>query len=125
MPVLKLAMGLAMNEAEESLSTAYGDATRSSANDKSRVILKAAVMLNEIEFTRSELNDKVRAISREDIDQSYLNRLVSPDGRTILRRMKNGVYRFADPRMPGYVKIANAMIPEDEPGVPLDRSSSR
>ena len=124
MPVLKLAMGLAMSEAEESLSTAYGDATRSSANEKSRVILKAAVMLNKIEFTRSELNDKVRAISRENIVQSYLNRLVSPDGHTILRRMKNGVYRFADPRMPGYVKIANAMIPEDEPGVPLDRSSS-
>ena len=125
MPMLKLAMGLAMNEAEESLSTAYANATRSSANQKSKTLLRAAVMLNKAEFTRSELNDKVRAISHEDIDQSYLNRLVSADGRTILRRMKNGVYRFADPRMPGYVKIANAMTPEDEPRIPLDRSSSR
>jgi Cdc6-like AAA superfamily ATPase len=125
MAVLKLAMGLAMSEAEESLSSAYGDATRSSANEKSRIILKAAVLLNKIEFTRSELNDKVRAISRENIVQSYLNRLVSSDGHTILRRMQKGVYRFTDPRMPGYIKIANGMVPEDAPKVPLDRSSSR
>jgi len=48
------------------------------------------------------------------MDQSYLNRLVSSDDRAVLRRMKNGVYRFSDPRMPGYVKIVNTMIPESE-----------
>lgn len=123
--VLQQAMKLAADEAEESLTTTYNDATRSSANDKSKVILRAAATIDKIEFTSGELKDRVRSMGHKEMDQTYLNDLVSWDGHTILRRMKKGVYRFSDPRMPGYIKIANGMVPEDEPRVPLDRSSSR
>jgi len=123
--VLEQAMRLSGDEVEESLSTTYANATRSSANDRCKIILCAAATIDKIEFTSGELKDRVRSMGHKEMDQTYLNDLVSWDGHTILRRMKKGVYRFSDPRMPGYIKIANGMVPEDEPRVPLDRSSSR
>lgn len=123
--VLQQAMKLAAGEAEESTTTTYNDATRSSANEKSKVILRAAATIDKIEFTFGELKDRVRSMSHKEMDQTYLYALVSLDGHTILRRMQKGVYRFSDPRMPGYIKIANGMVPEDAPKVPLDRSSSQ
>lgn len=123
MAILLSAMRLATDEAEESLSTVYSGATRSSANDKCRTILKAAVMLDKREFASKELKDEVYRLSGRKLDRQYLNRLVSDDGHTILRRMQHGIYRFSDPRMPGYIKIVNGMIPVVETRIPLDRSS--
>ena len=44
---------------------------------------------------------------------NYLQNIVSEGSNTILRRLAKGVYKFNDPRMPSYIKLANlTMIPD-------------
>lgn len=109
---LRDAMQLALTDAEGTLRRVYADSVRS-ASDMYRVILVAAASLTDEEFGSSELRDAIESRTSEPISQGSLNnyfqRLVSRDGTTILRRTGQGYYRFEDPRMPSYVRIANGM----------------
>lgn len=108
------AMDAARADAEGSLKEAYDAACRSYNTDMYRIVLVAAASIDAQEFSAEELRRAISSITGEYISQGALNnyfqRLVGSDGSSILRRMAKGVYRFTDPRMPSYVRIANRMI---------------
>lgn len=101
----------AVNDSEGRLKRVYEEACRSYGTEEYRYIICAAAMLGADEFTASELRKKYQEIWRKPIRQTslnnYFNRLVSDGHGTIIRRIAKGVYRFNDPRMPSYVRIAN------------------
>lgn len=115
---LATAVSHAVEDAEETLRRTYEDAVRSSGTDMYRTILRAAASVDKQEFTASELRRAVSALTKREVQQAelnnYLQRLVS--GRvsarstTILQRIAKGVYRFNDPRIPSFIKIANHQI---------------
>lgn len=104
----------AVEDAEGSLRNSYGNATRSFGTDEFKKILLAAATCNPEEFSAAELRQKYHALWGSGITQGNLNnhfkRLVSDDGSAVLRRLAKGVYRFSDPRMPSYVRIAQAHL---------------
>lgn len=107
---LRTAMHSAVDDAEGSLKRTYDNATRSYGTNMYEIILRAATNLNKTEFSAEELRRSIKEITGEEIPQQSLNnyfkRLVSEETSTILRRTAKGVYRFNDPRMPSYIKIA-------------------
>jgi Cdc6-like AAA superfamily ATPase len=108
---LKQAMKLAVTDAEGSLKRVYDRAVRSASTRMYGWILLAAASLQEMEFNATDLRKAIATVTGEEISQASLNnyfgRLVSADESTILMRVATGVYRFTDPRMPSFVKIAN------------------
>lgn len=111
---LSQALKEATQDAEGTLSRSYKKAMRSYSTDMYRIILCAAANLESEEFTARELREEISSLTGEAITQQSLNnyfkRLVSDNENTVLRRLKKGVYRFTDPRMPSYVRIANEMV---------------
>lgn len=105
------AIKLAVEDAEGSLKRSYLEAVRSYGTEMYKTVLVAAAKLNRVEFTADQLRQNVEKISGDPITQgalnNYLKRLVADDGSCILKRMAKGVYKFCDPRMPSYIKIAN------------------
>jgi hypothetical protein len=75
-----------------------------------KTILLAAASLEHIEFSAADLRKELHQQTGNNISQQSLNnyfkKLVSSDHSSILHRTAKGVYRFSDPRMPSYVKIA-------------------
>ena len=106
----------AMQDAEGSLKESYMKATRSATTDTFKKILLAASICKNEEFTASDLRSAYFKLWNEKITQgslnNYLRRLVSDDGSTLIRRLAKGVYRFCDPRMPSYIKIAQGYLEE-------------
>ena len=111
---LKSAMSLAVEDAEGTLRRQYDDAIRSHSTTMYEDILCAAVAINQEEFTAGQLRNKLNMDKKENYTQpglnNFLKHLVSDDGRTILIRKAKGVYKFVDPRMPSYVRIANKQL---------------
>ncbi|MEY6433240.1 ATP-binding protein [Thioalkalicoccus limnaeus] len=101
----------AVDDSEGRLKRQYDEACRSYGTDEYRRIVCAAALLGSEEFNAAALREKYLKLWGRKIDQNslnnYFNRLVSDSGGTILRRLAKGVYRFNDPRMPSYVRIAN------------------
>lgn len=101
----------AVDDSEGRLKRQYDEACRSYGTDEYRHIVCAAALLGSEEFTAAQLRDRYNKLWARRIDQNslnnYFNRLVSEGDGTILRRLAKGVYRFNDPRMPSYVRIAN------------------
>jgi hypothetical protein len=106
---LPRAIHAAVNDAEQSLRTAYANATRSYSTDMYAQIVAAAADLDGVEFNAAALRAQVSARAGRTIDQQALNnyfqRLVGEDDQHILRREAKGVYRFTDPRMKSFVRI--------------------
>lgn len=111
---LDQAVERAVEDAEETLRRAYEDAARSSGTDMYRRILCAAASIDKQEFSAGELRDAVAALIERPIRQTELNnyyqRLISETSTTILRRVSKGVYRFNDPRIPSFIRIANHQL---------------
>jgi Cdc6-like AAA superfamily ATPase len=107
------AMGVAITDTEGSLRASYEDACRSQGTEMYRIVLMAAATLDAAEFPADDLRSAISNITGNPISQgslnNYLQRLVDYDDSKILRRTAKGVYRFTDPRMPSFVKIANRM----------------
>ncbi len=101
----------AVNDSEGRLKRVYDEACRSSGTEEYRHIICAAAMIGGDQFIASQLRQKYKEIWGKFIKQTSLNnyfsRLVSDGDGTILRRLAKGVYRFNDPRMPSYIRIAN------------------
>lgn len=114
----------ARNGAENSLKNSYDKATISNMTEEYRRIVLAAALCKEDSFTASELRDSYMNIWKSSISQASLNnyfqKLVSMDGSCILRRIAKGIYKFSDPRMPSFVRIAEAQTlgPGTSPAVP-------
>lgn len=110
---LRDGMRRAAQDAENNLSVMYQTATRSQVDKYAKVLLASAV-INDTEFSASTLRASIHELSGEQISprglNRLLNRLVSPDGTCILRRMKAGVYRFNDPRMRSYIFLATGHV---------------
>ena len=110
------AIKLAAEDAEGSLKRTYTNAIRSYGTEMYRTVLLAAAKLTKVEFTAEDLRLGVEKLSNQSITQgalnNYLKRLVSDDSSCILKRMAKGVYKFCDPRMPSYIKIANTNVNE-------------
>ena len=108
---LQSALSAAVEDAEGTLRRVYDTAARSYNTDMYRVILQAAAHLGRDEFSAGQLRSAIEKITSEAIAQqglnNYLNRLISDDGSTILVRKSKGIYKFSDPRMPSFIKIAN------------------
>lgn len=104
----------AMQDAEGTLKDSYMKAIRSATTDTFKKILLAASICKSEEFTASELRESYSSLWSEKISQgslnNYLRRLVSNDSSTMIRRLAKGVYRFCDPRMPSYIKIAQGYL---------------
>lgn len=107
---LEIAMSRAVDDVEGSLKKVYNDATRSANTlEYKKIVFAAANCLDE--FPAADLRSKYEELYQVVITQQTLNnyfkRLVGDDNTSILRRLAKGVYRFNDPRMPSYVRIAH------------------
>ena len=104
----------AVDDSEGRLKRQYDEACRSYGTDEYHHIVCAAALLGSEEFTAAALREQYRILWGRNIDQNslnnYFNRLVSDGDGTILRRIAKGVYRFNDPRMPSFVRIANMAV---------------
>ncbi|OPX78954.1 MAG: Archaeal ATPase [Methanosaeta sp. PtaB.Bin087] len=108
---LAMAIRSAVNEYEGALKRTYDRAVLSFSTDMYRVILVSAACLDKTEFSAEDLRNEIqKQIGSPILQQSlnnYLKKLVSANDSTIFRRVAKGIYRFNDPRMPSYIKIAN------------------
>lgn len=108
------AMQLAVEDAEGTLLRKYESAIRSYSTDTYQKIVLAAANLNRDEFSAGQLRAAFVELTKQNITQASLNnflkRLISDDIDTILIRKAKGIYRFSDPRMPSFVKIANRRV---------------
>ncbi len=108
---LDSALAAAVEDAEGTLRRVYNSAVRSYNTDMYRVILQAAAQLGRDEFSAGQLRTGIEKVTGDGITQqglnNYLNRLISDDGSTVLVRKSKGIYKFSDPRMPSFIKIAN------------------
>lgn len=107
----------ACGDAEGVLRTAYNEATRSSNTEEFRKILIAASSIPDVEFKSASLRSAYKELWGVEINQGWLNnylqKIVSDGSHTILRRLAKGVYKFNDPRMPSYIRLANLNILPD------------
>ena len=108
---LRIAMQKAAGDAEGSLKQVYDNAVRSSRKDEFKKIVIAAALCGDDEFKAVDLRTQYEKYTGKAIAQNELNnyfaKLISRDDSCILKRLGTGVYRFTDPRMPSYVRIAN------------------
>lgn len=111
---LMVALHRASKDAEGTLTRVYDASVRSGATTRYKEIVCAAAGLGKDEFTSRELREEIARQTGDSLSQStvneYLKRLVSDSSATIMRRVAKGLYRFNDPRMPSYVRIANQMV---------------
>lgn len=111
---LNEALERAVEDAEGTLKHDYERATRSTGTDMYRNIVIAAATMKSEEFTSATLREQIHALTGTSISQGSLNnflkRLLSDDGASILRRVAKGMYRFSDPRMASFARIANAIV---------------
>ena len=114
----------AVEDAEGTLKLAYDNAVRSHGTNEYKRILLAASLCRAEEIVAANLRSMYQKLWNEEINQGSLNnyfkRLVSEDNTAILRRIAKGVYRFNDPRMPSFVRIAQSYLeapPESPVGV--------
>lgn len=107
----------ATGDAEGTLKTKYSDVIRSSSTEEFEKILVAAAVINQEEFSASSLRESYSNLWKIQIEQNWLNnylqKIVANDSSTILRRLAKGVYKFSDPRMPSYIRLANFKILQD------------
>lgn len=111
---IREAMDQAVGDAEGTLRSQYERAVRSADTDMYRVTVLAAAEIDADEFTAGQLRKSIEVVCGTPIEQNalnnYLTKLVARDESSILKRLAKGVYRFTDPRMPSYVKIANGIV---------------
>jgi hypothetical protein len=119
---LNAALSRATQDAEGSLLRMYQRAVRSHGTSMYRTILLAAANIDASEFSAQELRRAVAEVNGEAVTQqsmnNYLKRLVSAGSGTMMKRTAKGVYRFNDPRMPSYIRIASAEVSRQNGNTP-------
>lgn len=101
----------AVSDAEGSLRASYQEASRSANTNEYANLLAAAATCRADQFSSRELREAYAGLWDRQISQgsvnNYLHKMISEDGSKILRRIAKGVYRFSDPRMPSFIRIAH------------------
>lgn len=101
----------ACGDAEGSLRTLYDETIRSSSTDEYKKILIAASDIADEEFKALHLRESYSKLYGNTIEQNWLNtylkKIVSDSDDKILKRLAKGVYKFTDPRMRSYIRLAN------------------
>ncbi len=109
---LQRAQRSAVDEAEATLKHAYESAVRSATTEKYRMVVIAAAACKGPEFSIQQIREKVESLFAVTLTQAalnnYLRRLVKNDTSALMCRVATGMYRFTDPRMPSFVRIAEA-----------------
>ena len=104
----------AIEDSEETLKNMYQDSIRYRNREEYERFLLAASICKEEGFSLSDIADKYFYLTKEPLNRNvtgtYIHNLVSADGKKILRRLCKGRYRFSDPRMPSFIKIAKAYM---------------
>jgi len=114
---LEAATKRAVEDAEGTMKAAYDAAVRSANSPEYRKILLAAAVCSQEEIPAKNLRQSYEEIWGQTLTQGALNnylRGIISDYKTdtILRRLAKGVYRFNDPRMPSYIRIAERYLPD-------------
>lgn len=111
---LRRAIASAVQDSEGSLTSVYTESIRSTSTTMFQTVVVAAAKIGKVEFSAPELRAQISSEIEQEVTQNSLNnyfqRLVSTDGSTILRRTAHGHYRFEDPRMASYVRMANGIL---------------
>ncbi|MDI5979611.1 nSTAND1 domain-containing NTPase [Amycolatopsis magusensis] len=110
---LAIALNEAVKDAEGALRKSYSDSVRSTS-EMYKSIVMAAASLRMAEFGTAQWREAVSRETGREVPSGFLKnysqKLISVDGSTIIRRTAPGYYRFEDPRMASFVRIANQML---------------
>lgn len=113
-PDVDRAVKEAVEDGENVLANSY---RKSMSSFSSKTLEKCKQILYSISLCRDEFirNDQIRSkyetIFHDDLPMvtlnNFLSKIVSDKEDKLLRRLSKGVYRFNDPRMISYIKLAN------------------
>ncbi|MGY8018419.1 ATP-binding protein, partial [Klebsiella pneumoniae] len=100
-----------VENAEGRLRREYEDAIRSAKTDVYRKILYSASKFKNEEFgVKDWINQIYQDTGVRYNNQSmsnYTGRLIKKDYGATIKRLSRGVYKFNDPRMPSFIRLAN------------------
>ncbi|MFQ9317273.1 AAA family ATPase [Dysgonomonas mossii] len=110
---LNFAIEKAINDCESSLQQLYERSIQSSI-ERYKKILYAVSLCNDEFIRNKDIKIKYENKFGEPLSQSSLrsciSKIVSNSNDKILKRIYKGVYRFSDPRMASYIRIAQAYM---------------
>ena len=135
MNMLSFAVKAAVNDAEDDLKKALRHALRADDSSMYRNLLRSAAEVTATTITAQELREALSDRIGEKVSQQkinpYLKRLVSdkPSVEAIMEdlespkpifvRISDATYRFYDPRMPSYIRLALSGSNDQTGDVPL------
>ena len=103
----------AIASAEQAMVDMYQDAIGANNDPTKRKILFAASFCRADLFTAVQLREKYKELNNEEIEQLEINnamqKAISDETDTIIKRLRKGVYRFNDPRMHCFIQIREQM----------------
>jgi len=108
---LRQAIATAADESDETLKIQYQKFARPGKLDMKKMILISLAKLGGTEYTTKEIRDMLERLFSYECTSSAVSQnmrgLASNNSDTILMRIKNGIFRFNDPRMVNYIRIVN------------------
>lgn len=103
------AINEAIDKAEGRLKRDYDSAASSARTDAYKNVMSAASHFGSSEFSVGVWLDKIYSMYGVKYSpqamNTYIGRLVKS---SIIYKVKNGIYKFIDPRMPSYIKLMNS-----------------
>lgn len=109
--VLKFALIDSVKDSENAIKDSYDSCLRSfSKPNDYKILLLAAAYCKTPEFRSSELKEKLALKFKIQVEPSIISRrlssLIDKAHSRVLERSGRGCFRFTDPRMPSFVKMA-------------------
>lgn len=107
--VLVRAMSSSVGDVERALRDRFEVATRSNSTDMYKWLLLAAAQISSKEFSAEKWREAYQGVSGKLLKKQalnrYLDRLVTDETTSVLKKVARGTYSFVDPRMPCFVRI--------------------
>ncbi|MFM5509356.1 AAA family ATPase [Aeromonas rivipollensis] len=112
--ILKHALVDSVKDSENAIKDSYDSCLRSfSKPSEYKVLLLAAAYCKTPEFRSSELKEKLELRFNIEVQSTLISRrlssLIDKAHSPILERSGRGCFRFIDPRMPSFVKMASGI----------------
>jgi len=108
--VFQAALKSAVTDADATLQRCYSEAVRSAGTEMYSQLVQCAAELPPTEFTAAALREALSQQLERRVEQSEImysiQKLVGNDDSRLFRRLQRGVYRFSDPRMRCYIRMA-------------------
>ncbi|BES61783.1 nSTAND1 domain-containing NTPase [Dysgonomonas capnocytophagoides] len=115
---LEYATSQAINDSEIYLKEMFEESVDRPNREKYENFLLCAAACKAEGFTNADIRKKYYDIFRMDMKAGnitpYLQKLSDSTGNQIIRKLSRTIYRFSDPRMPSFVKIHKAYLPDKE-----------